>query len=67
MYIYLFNNSNLKYYTRNSQIKTVAYENSCLQIVLKMKRDGFRDKYTKPKRKEAKTVDKTTTKKEATK
>jgi hypothetical protein len=51
-----------KYSTRNSQTritkaKTAAYENSCLQIVLKMKRDGFREKYIKPKRKEATTVE----------
>ena len=49
-----------KHYTRNSQIritkaKTVAYENSCLQIVLRMKRVGYRNKYTKPRRKEATT------------
>ena len=49
-----------KHSTRNSQTritKTTAYENSCLQIVLKMKRDGYRDKYTKLKRKEATTVE----------
>ena len=51
-----------KYSTRNSQIritkaKIPAYENSCLQIILKMKRDGYRDKYIKPKLKEATTVE----------
>ena len=50
-----------KYYTRNSHIritkaKTTAYENSCLQIALKIKRDGYRDKYTKPRKKEATSV-----------
>ena len=56
-----------KHYTRNSQIrikkaKTAAYVNSCLQIVLRMKRDGYRDKYTKPRRKETTTVEYTTQK-----
>ncbi len=51
-----------KYSTRNSQTriikaKTAAYENSCLQIVLKMKRDSYRDKCTKPKRKEVTSVE----------
>ena len=50
-----------KHFTRNSQIKITkakkaAYENSCLQIVLRMKRDEYQDKYTKPRRKEATTV-----------
>jgi ABC-type glutathione transport system ATPase component len=51
-----------KHNTRNSQItkaNTSAYEDSCLQIVLRMKRDGYRDKYTntKQRRKEATTVE----------
>jgi hypothetical protein len=46
------------HFTRNahirlSQAKTVAYEDSCLQAVLKVKRDGYKDKFTKPRRKEA--------------
>jgi hypothetical protein len=46
------------HFTRNAHIrlnqaKTAAYEYSCLQAVLKLKRDGYKDKYTKPRRKEA--------------
>jgi hypothetical protein len=48
--------------TRNSHVRltkarTIAYENSYLQAVLKLKRDGCEDKYTKPRRKEAKSVE----------
>jgi hypothetical protein len=42
---------------RLSKAKTASYENSCLQAVLKLKRDGYKVKYTKPRRKEATTID----------
>ena len=57
------NNQTLpKQLTRSSQIritkaKTKAYENSCLQLVLKMKIHGYRDKYRKHKRKDATPVE----------
>ena len=53
---------NPHHFTRNSHIrlfksKTGAYENLCLLTVLKLKRDGYTDKYTKPRRKEATTTE----------
>ena len=41
---------------RLSKAKAAAYENSCL-AVLKLKRDGYKDKYTRPRRKEATTTE----------
>ena len=46
--------------TRGSQfatkrINTNKYQNSCLQSALRMKRDGYKDKYTNPRRAEATT------------
>ena len=51
-----------KHFIRNSQVKLTktkpeAYENSCLQFVVKLKRDGYKDKYTNPRRKEATSVE----------
>ena len=48
------------YNTRGSQFatkraKTNKYQNSCLQSALRMKRDGYKNKYTNPRRTEATT------------
>jgi hypothetical protein len=52
----------LQHFTRNAHIrlskaKTSTYENSCLLAALKLKRDRYKDKYTKPRRKEATTIE----------
>ena len=51
---------NSQYNTRGSQIvtrrtNTNKYQNSCLQTALQMKRDGYKNKYTNPRRVEVTT------------
>ena len=40
---------------RNKSAKTNKYQNSCLQLALRMKRDGCKNKYTNSRRTEATT------------